>query len=58
MLTVIQPWFAWRVLVLASPVWYPNIKEDVRRKLLLFAKRVMSADYYDYRQITQYLEEV
>jgi aminoglycoside phosphotransferase family enzyme len=58
MLTVIQPWFAWRVLVLASPVWYPNIKEDVRRKLLLFAKRVMSVGYYDYHQVSQYLEEV
>jgi hypothetical protein len=58
MFTVIQPFFAWRVLVLASPLWYPNIEEDVRRKLFLFAKRVMSADYYDYRQMNQYLEEV
>jgi hypothetical protein len=58
MFTVIQPWFAWRVLVLASPLWYPNIKEDVRRKLFLFAKRVMSTDCYDYRQMNHYLEEI
>jgi|LQYC01.1.fsa_nt_gi Phosphotransferase enzyme family. len=58
MFTVIQPWFAWRVLVLASPLWYPNIKEDVRRKLFLFAKRVMSAEYYDYHQVNHYIEEV
>jgi thiamine kinase-like enzyme len=58
MLTVIQPWFAWRVLVVASPLWYPNIKEEVRKKLLLFAKRVMSADNYDYPQINQYIEDI
>jgi hypothetical protein len=58
MLTVIQPWFAWRVLVLASPLWYPNIKEEVRKKLFLFAKRVMDADYFDYRRINQYVEDV
>ena len=54
---VIQPWFAWRALVLASPVWYPSIAEEVRRKLLTFARRVLSEDRYDYRQVNQYLEE-
>jgi hypothetical protein len=55
--TVIQPWFAWRALVLASPKWYPTILEDVRRKLLAFAHRVMSTDRYDYRQANQYMED-
>jgi hypothetical protein len=55
---VIQPWFAWRALVLASPVWYPTITEDVRRKLLAFAHHVLSEDRYDYRRTNQYLEEV
>ena len=54
--TVVQPWYAWRALVLASPVWYPNISEDIRRKLLRFATRVMSIDRYDYCQVNQYLE--
>jgi hypothetical protein len=54
---VIQPWFAWRALVLASPVWYPTIAEDVRRKLLTFARRVLSEERYDYRRVNQYLEE-
>ena len=54
--TVIQPWFAWRALVLASPIWYPNISEDLRRKLLTFARRVMSSDSYDYRRVNQYIE--
>lgn len=56
--TAIQPWFAWRALVLASPVWYPTIAEDVRRKILSFAWRVMSSDYYDYRDVNQYLADL
>jgi hypothetical protein len=54
---VIQPWFAWRALVLASPVWYPTIAEDVRRKLLAFARHVLSEDRYGYQRVNQYLEE-
>jgi hypothetical protein len=57
MAAVIQPWLVWRALVLASPVWYPSIAEEVRRKLLTFARRVLSEDRYDYRQVNQYLEE-
>ena len=55
---VIQPWFAWRALVLASPVWYPTIVEGVRRKLLTFARHVLSTERYDYGRVNQYLEEV
>ena len=53
---VIQPWFAWRALVLASPLWYPKISEDVRRKMLIFARRVLSSESYDYRRVNQYFE--
>ena len=55
---VVQPWLAWRALVLASPVWYPTIAEEVRRKLLTFAHRVLSTRRYDYGRVNQYLEEV
>jgi aminoglycoside phosphotransferase (APT) family kinase protein len=53
----IQPWLAWRALVLASPIWYPTISEGVRRKLLVFARRVMLTDQYEYQQVDQYLED-
>jgi aminoglycoside phosphotransferase (APT) family kinase protein len=53
---VIQPWFAWRALVLASPVWYPTIAEELRHTLLTFARRVLGEERYDYRQVNQYLE--
>jgi hypothetical protein len=55
---VIQPWFAWRALVLASPVWYPTLGDEVRRKLLNFAWRVLHADRYDYQAVNGYLEPV
>ena len=28
---VIQPYFAWRALVLASPQWYPTLSDNVRQ---------------------------
>ena len=58
LLRVIQPWFAWRALVVASPVWYPTISMDVRNKLLRFARRVLQADVYDYTQVNHYLEDI
>jgi len=56
LLSVIQPWFAWRTLVLASPQWYPSIHADVRRRLLTFARRVMASRRFEWRQINDYLE--
>ncbi|MBI3943042.1 MAG: phosphotransferase [Chloroflexi bacterium] len=57
LVTAIQPWFAWRALVVASPLWYPTIPDTVRRKLLTFARRVMSTDRYDYRRVNLYIKE-
>ncbi len=53
---VIQPWFAWRALVLASPVWYPTIGHDSRCRLLTFARRVMEQEVFDPARINDYLE--
>ena len=58
LVAVIQPWFAWRALVLASPVWYPTLSDEVRRKLLNFAWRVLLADRYDHQAVNGYLEPV
>lgn len=55
---VIQPWFAWRALVLASPLWYPTISEEVRRKILAFARRVLDLEVYDYHKVNDYISEV
>lgn len=56
LLQVIQPWFAWRALVLASPVWYPDLAHEVRVKLLQFAHRVMRVKRYDVSEANRYME--
>jgi Ser/Thr protein kinase RdoA (MazF antagonist) len=46
-LEVIAPFFAWRALVLASPVWYPDITDDARERILSFAETVLDAPAFD-----------
>jgi hypothetical protein len=46
-LEVAAPFFAFRVLVLASPVWYPNLSGDVRRKLCAFALTLLERPAFD-----------
>ena len=57
LLKVIQPFFAFRGLVVASPVWYPNISLKTRRKLFNFIRNVLDADEFGYRDMVRYLEE-
>ncbi|MFO7634076.1 MAG: phosphotransferase [Caldilinea sp.] len=54
LLEAIQPWYAWRALVVASPLWYPNISAAVRSKLLHFCEEVMAADRFDYAHPERY----
>jgi hypothetical protein len=37
----VAPFFAWRALVLACPVWYPSAKAEVRERLLTFVERLL-----------------
>lgn len=53
-LSVIQPFFAWRGLVVASPVWYPSLREDVRGKLFNFIRNVLETEKLDLKNINQY----
>jgi streptomycin 6-kinase len=41
------PFFAFRVLVMASPVWYPDLAEPVRRRLWDFMESVLDAPRFD-----------
>ncbi len=53
-LEVIQPFFAWRGLVVASPIWYPHLIKDVRVKLLNFVKNVLKNDRFDLMDVNSY----
>ncbi len=52
---VIQPFFAWRALVLAHPVWYPNLEDETRHKLFEFIETILDVDWFDPRQVNEYL---
>jgi hypothetical protein len=53
-LEVAAPFFAWRALVMANPVWYPALAEALRGKLLEFALQVLAAERFDPRRANEY----
>jgi hypothetical protein len=54
-LTVIQPFYAWRALVVAHPVWYPNLDRSVREALFRFIEHVLNTDQFDPQRVNDYL---
>jgi hypothetical protein len=54
MLEVAAPFFVFRALVLASPVWYPWLEDSTREKLLNFILAVFEQDSFDPRQVNAY----
>nr|NIP66552.1 aminoglycoside phosphotransferase family protein [Candidatus Bathyarchaeota archaeon]NIU80683.1 aminoglycoside phosphotransferase family protein [Candidatus Bathyarchaeota archaeon]NIV67304.1 aminoglycoside phosphotransferase family protein [Candidatus Bathyarchaeota archaeon]NIW15865.1 aminoglycoside phosphotransferase family protein [Candidatus Bathyarchaeota archaeon]NIW33976.1 aminoglycoside phosphotransferase family protein [Candidatus Bathyarchaeota archaeon] len=54
-LEVAQPFFAWRALVIASPVWYPNLSPEVRTNLFNFIKAVLNLERFVLEDINSYI---
>lgn len=54
--SIVQPFFAWRGLVIASPLWYPNLAPEVRGKIFNFIENVLSVDLFQAQGINGYLE--
>lgn len=54
-LEVVQPFYAWRGLVVASPIWYPTLKKSVRVKLLNFVKNVLRVKCFDLDSVNLYI---
>jgi hypothetical protein len=46
-LSILPPYLSWRLLVLASPVWYPDYEAGIRRALLRFARNVLEREAFD-----------
>jgi hypothetical protein len=51
---VVAPFFAFRGLVMASPLWYPTLPEAVRRTLFTFMVRVLDAKTFDPNRVNDY----
>jgi hypothetical protein len=48
------PFFAFRGLVLASPVWYPKLSLDVRRRIFRFIENVLDAPRFEPERVNEY----
>jgi hypothetical protein len=53
--SVIQPFYAWRALVLAHPVWYPNLNYETRQMLFTFIENVLADEWFDPKRVNAYL---
>ena len=49
--------YAFRALVIASPIWYPDLSTDVRRKIFNFTHNLLDAGRYDRSKLSEYFEE-
>jgi hypothetical protein len=54
MLETVAPFFAFRGLVMASPVWYPNLPEATRTKVLRFVQAVLEQGTFDPAEVNRY----
>jgi hypothetical protein len=55
MLDVAAPFYAWRGLVIGSPVWYPHLPPGVRRSIFNFIQNVLAAGRFDPTDVNRYL---
>lgn len=53
---VAAPFFAFRGLVMASPLWYPDLSEAIRRKLMSFIFAVLDVAVFDPSEVNAYCE--
>jgi hypothetical protein len=54
MLEVAAPFFAFRGLVMASPIWYPALDAAIRAKVLRFVLNVLAAERFDPARANDY----
>jgi aminoglycoside phosphotransferase (APT) family kinase protein len=53
-LNVAAPFFAFRGLVMASPLWYPALPQGVRQKLFAFIQAVLETEAFDPERANDY----
>lgn len=57
LLSVVGPYFAFRGLVVANPMWYPRLAPGIRAKLLNFVRAVLEAPRFDPGDVSVYCRE-
>lgn len=56
MIRVIQPFIAWRGLVLCNPTWYPKLPVETRERILRLIENVLSTETFDHEKVDDYIE--
>ena len=54
LLKVIQPFYVFRSVVVASPIWYPNLDPSVRTKIFNFINNILDSEVFDYKNVNSY----
>jgi hypothetical protein len=53
-LGLVAPFYAFRGLVIASPVWYPNLSDAIRQRILNFVLAVLDSESFDPSRVNSY----
>ncbi|MGO9377567.1 MAG: aminoglycoside phosphotransferase family protein [Dissulfurispiraceae bacterium] len=55
LLGVLAPFYAFRGVVVANPVFYPDVKQDVRQQIFAFVKKILSVETFDFNAVNNYI---
>jgi hypothetical protein len=55
LMKVIAPFYAFRSLVIANPLFYPNLSNENRRRLFNFMRNVLEAEAFEPSKVESYL---
>jgi hypothetical protein len=52
---VVAPFFAFRAVVVANPVFYPELGSDARRKIFNFTVNLLKSERFEIEKVNDYL---
>lgn len=55
-LECVQPFYAFRMVVVCNPLFYPDVPNAVRRKIVKFTLNVLRTKKFDWRKVNSYLK--
>lgn len=55
-LKFMPPFYVFRALVIASPIWYPTLPREVRMKLFSFIRNILEVEEFEPRRVNELLE--
>jgi hypothetical protein len=53
---VVAPFYAFRGVVVANPVFYPDITSEVQKKIFTFVRNLLLADRFEVERVNEYIK--